>query len=97
MRLGVVVLVLVFAAFGAVFGALNADLVAYDVYFGRFEMPRGAAVLVALMVGWIAGGLVVWALRVPRLQRDLRSVRRQLREVRAERAIRGDDKPAAGA
>ncbi len=96
MRLGVVVLVLVFAAFGAAFGALNADPVAFDVYFSRFELPRGAAVLVALMAGWIAGGLVVWMLRVPRLQRDLRSLRRQLRDARAELASRDDDKPVAG-
>ncbi|MBN8480246.1 MAG: LapA family protein [Xanthomonadales bacterium] len=97
MRLGAVVLVLVFAAFGAVFGALNADPVAFDLYFARFEMPRGAAVLVALMAGWIAGGLVVWALRVPRLQRELRNVRRQLRDARAGLAAGDDGKPSAGA
>ena len=97
MRLGVVVLVLLFAAFGAVFGALNADPVAFDVYFTRFELPRGAAVLLALLAGWIAGGLAVWLLRVPRLQRELRGARRQLREARVELSARDDGKPAGGA
>ncbi|HNR91237.1 MAG TPA: LapA family protein [Dokdonella sp.] len=83
MRLGAVVLVLLFAVFGAVFGALNAERVAFDLYFFAFELPKGAVVLVALLVGWIAGGLVVWALRVPRLRRELAASRRQLRELRA--------------
>ena len=84
MRLGVVVLILLFAMFGAVFGALNADRVAFDVYFTDFELPKGAAVLAALLIGWIAGGLVVWLLRVLRLKRELRASRRQLRDLRSQ-------------
>lgn len=84
MRLGIVVLILVFAAFGAVFGALNADRVAFDFYFASLHLPKGAALIAALAFGWMAGGLVIWTLRVPRLKRELRSARRQLRESRAE-------------
>ena len=90
MRLGAVVLVLVFAAVGAMFGALNAAHVDYDFYFFTFGLPKGAAVLVALMAGWIAGGLVVWTLRVPRLRRELAAARRQLRDLRAESSTRAD-------
>lgn len=98
MRLGAVVLVLLFAAFGAVFGALNAERVAYDLYFFAFELPKGAVVLVALMAGWIAGGLVVWTLRVPRLRRELAASRRQLRELRAAAALdEGADGSRGGA
>ncbi len=100
MRLGVVVLILLFAAFGAAFGALNADRVAFDFYFAAFELPKGAAVLAALLVGWIAGGLVVWLLRVLRLKRELSSVRRQLRELRSRHETDpdpADGKPAGSA
>lgn len=84
MRLGVVALILLFAALGAVFGALNADRVAFDVYFTDFQLPKGAAVLAALLLGWIAGGVVIWLLRVLRLQRELRAARRQLRDLRQQ-------------
>jgi uncharacterized integral membrane protein len=99
MRLGAVVLVLFFAAFGAVFGALNADPVVFDVYLANVELPKGAAVLVSLLAGWIAGGLVVWGMRVPRLNRELRSTRRQLRDLRAELEARrdADGNPVGGA
>lgn len=98
MRLGLVVLILVFAAFGAVFGALNADRVAFDFYFVTFQLPKGAAMIAALALGWLAGGLVIWLLRVPRLKRELRSARRQLRDTRAEvPADPRDGKPADGA
>ena len=95
MRLGAVLLVLVFAAFGAVFGALNAEPVAYDFHFFAFELPKGAAVLVALMAGWVAGGLS-WTLRVPRLRRELAVSRRQLRDLRAGRASGMDEGDTSG-
>ena len=85
MRLGVVVLVLIFAVLGAVFGALNSDRVPFDVYFTDFEVPKGAALLAALLLGWIAGGLVVWLLHVLGLKHELRVTRRQLRDLRAHR------------
>ena len=99
MRLGVVVLIVLFAALGAMFGALNADRVAFDVYFTDFQLPKGAAVLAALLIGWIAGGFVIWLLRVLRLQRELRAARRQLRDLRAQLALAnaGDGKTAVGA
>ena len=96
MRLGVVVLILLFAAFGAVFGALNADRVAFDVYFADFELPKGAAVLAALLIGWIAGGLVVWLLHVLRLKRELRVARRQLRDLRVQREAGSGSDPSDG-
>lgn len=99
MRIGAVVMVLLFAAFGAVFGALNADSVVFDAYLARVELPKGAAVLVALLAGWVAGGLVVWCLHVPRLNRELRASRRQLRELRAQLEARrdSDGNPIVGA
>lgn len=99
MRFGAVVMVLLFAAFGAVFGALNSEAATFDLYVARFEIPKGAALLVALLAGWIAGGMVVWSLRVPRLNRELRASRRQVRELRAQLDARGDadGNPVAGA
>lgn len=99
MRLGVVLLILLFAAFGAVFGALNADRVAFDVYFTGFQLPKGAAVLAALLIGWLAGGFVIWLMRVLRLQRELRAARREVRDLRTQLALAnaGDGKTADGA
>ena len=99
MRLGAVVMVLLFAAFGAVFGALNSEAATFDLYVVRFEIPKGAALLVALLAGWIAGGIVVWSLRVPRLNRELRASRRQVRDLRAQLEARrdADGSPVVGA
>ncbi len=84
MRLGLVLLILAFAAFGAVFGALNGERVAFDFYFVSIQLPKGAAMIAALALGWMAGGLAIWLLRVPRLKRELRSARRQLSDSRAK-------------
>ena len=84
MRLGVVVLILLSIVFGATFGALNSERIGFDLYFTEFLLPKGAALLAALLLGWILGGLLVWILRVRRLRRELRNSNRLLRESRAE-------------
>jgi uncharacterized integral membrane protein len=60
MRLIVLVILLIFIALGVVVGALNADLVTYDLAFAHLSLPKGAAVLAALVVGWLLGGLTAW-------------------------------------
>ncbi|HEY8587480.1 MAG TPA: LapA family protein [Rhodanobacter sp.] len=60
MRLPALILLVVFVAAGMVLGALNADLVGYDLGFVRLQLPKGAALLGALVVGWLLGGLTAW-------------------------------------
>ena len=60
MRLITIILVLVFVAAGLVFGALNADLVRYDLGVTHVEFPKGASLLVAMLIGWLLGGLTAW-------------------------------------
>ncbi|MHA6203308.1 DUF1049 domain-containing protein [Dyella soli] len=60
MRLIVTLILLFFIAAGIVLGALNADLVAYDLGFVRMALPKGAALLLALVIGWLLGGLTAW-------------------------------------
>ena len=60
MRLIVTLILLLFIAAGIVLGALNADLVSYDLAFVRLELPKGAALLLALVTGWLLGGLTAW-------------------------------------
>lgn len=61
MRLAITLLIiLVFVLAGVVFGALNAAVVPFDMGFARVSVPKGAAVLAALVVGWILGGVVAW-------------------------------------
>jgi lipopolysaccharide assembly protein A len=76
MRLLAIIILLVFIAAGVVLGALNADMVGYDFSFIQVRLPKGAALLGALVVGWLLGGVTAW-LGVSTAQRRQR--RRQLR------------------
>jgi putative membrane protein len=76
MRLLAIIVILIFIAAGIVLGALNADMVGYDLGFARLELPKGAALLGAVVIGWLLGGLTAW-LGVSVRQRRLH--RRQLR------------------
>jgi lipopolysaccharide assembly protein A len=78
MRLLVIFILVLFIAAGVVLGALNADLVSYDLAFVQMRLPKGAALLGALVIGWLLGGLTAW-LGVSTQQRRLR--RRQLRSA----------------
>jgi uncharacterized integral membrane protein len=83
MRFGVVVSILLSLAFGATFGALNSERIVFDFHFFDVHLPKGAALLAALLLGWILGGLLVWFARVRRLRAELRRCQRQLREAKA--------------
>lgn len=76
-------LIVLFAALGVVFGALNGERVPFDFYFGVIDLPKGAALLSALLAGWLAGGLLVWFGVTMRLRSQLGRARRELarREV----------------
>lgn len=83
MRLLIIILVLVFAVAGALFGALNGDRVAYDFYFITAQLPKGAMLLAALLVGWLIGGIVVYFGLVLRLRRRVRILARELKNKEA--------------
>jgi len=93
MRLALILLVLVFIVFGAFFGALNAERITIDLYFVQASVPKGAMLLAAVVAGWLIGGLVAWLGRVPRLHRDLRETRRQLREAQTQPQPPSDGRP----
>ena len=65
-------LLLLFIAGGVVLGALNADLVGYDLAFARVEVPKGGALLTMLALGWILGGLTAWLGVTTRHRRERR-------------------------
>jgi uncharacterized integral membrane protein len=79
MRFGLILLVLLFAVAGAVFGSLNGQAIALDFYFGQVVLGKGAALLCALLAGWLLGGLLVYLGLVVPLRRRLRRQTRQLR------------------
>lgn len=83
MRLIVIFVLVIFIAAGVVIGALNADLVGYDLAFMRVHIPKGAALLVALALGWVLGGLTAW-LGVSTRQRRIQQAQR-----RADKASSG--------
>lgn len=71
-------LIVLFAIVGAVFGALNGEAMLLDFYFVAVNLPKGAALLGALLVGWVAGGLLVWFGVAMRLRGQLGRARREL-------------------
>jgi uncharacterized integral membrane protein len=93
MRLALIIVILAFVVFGAVFGALNAERITVDLYFVQPSVPKGAVLLSAVVLGWLLGGLVAWLARVPRLRRDLRETRRQLRQAQAQPQPPSDGRP----
>ena len=60
MRLLVILLLIAFIAAGVVLGALNADLVNYDLGLVQLQLPKGAALLGGVVAGWLLGGLTAW-------------------------------------
>ena len=83
MRLLIILLVLIFAVLGAVFGALNGERVAYDFYFLTASLPKGAMLIAALLAGWLIGGIVVYFGLVLRLRRRVRELHSDLHRVRS--------------
>ena len=79
MRLGLILLALVFAVAGAAFGALNNEHVVFDFYFATLTLPKCAALLCAVLLGWLLGGMVVYLGLVLRLRRRVRVLARELK------------------
>ena len=79
MRLALILAALLFALAGAVFGALNGEHIVFDFYFSAITLPKGAALLCALLLGWLLGGIVVYFGLVLRLRRRVRVLARELK------------------
>jgi uncharacterized membrane protein YciS (DUF1049 family) len=75
MRWLILFILLMSAVIGVAIGALNADLVGYDLGFTRVDLPKGAALLVTLIIGWLLGGLTAWLGTRMRTRRARRSTR----------------------
>ena len=85
MRLLIVLFTVVFAALGATFGALNSDWISLDFYVRTLSVPKGAALILMVLLGWLLGGLMVWMATVPRLRRELRRTRQRQQQPPATR------------
>lgn len=79
MRLIVTFVLVFFVAAGVVVGALNAGLVDYDFAFARVSAPKGAALLTALVLGWLLGGLTAWLGVSLRHRRRMKAGKKQAR------------------
>jgi putative membrane protein len=95
MRFGLILLILLFAVAGAVFGALNSEAVDLDFYFGSVVLAKGGALLFALLAGWLLGGLLVYLSLVVPLRRRLRRQARELRRHEDAAATTADTADAA--
>jgi putative membrane protein len=76
MRLLAIIILVIFIAAGVVLGALNADLVGYDLGLITVQLPKGAVVL-----GWLLGGLTAWLGLSSRHRRERR------RQSRADKKL----------
>jgi putative membrane protein len=91
MRIGLILLVLAFAGAGALFGALNSQTITLDFYFASIELAKGGALLGALVIGWLLGGLLVYIGLVVPLRGRIRRMARQQRQ----RELGAADPPGA--
>lgn len=84
MRLLAIIIFVIFIAFGVVLGALNADLVGYDLAFVQVRLPKGAALLGAVVIGWLLGGLTAWLGVSTRQRRQVRQQQRADKKLPAK-------------
>jgi uncharacterized integral membrane protein len=73
-----VLIALAFVAGGVLFGAFNPQTVTLDFHFLRIEASLGVALLVAVFIGALLGGMAVAVGVVWPLQRRLRKAQREL-------------------
>ena len=71
-------LALVVVAIAAVFGSINADPVALDLYAGTIRMPLGVVVLGALLAGCLLGGAVLYGAVIVPLRMKLARAKREI-------------------
>jgi uncharacterized integral membrane protein len=90
-----IILLILFALAGVVFGALNADMVTYDLAFASVTLPKGAALLAALLIGWILGGVLVWLLSAHPLKRRLARTQRAAAATAGATPAIGSETPPA--
>lgn len=84
MRLLAIIIIVIFIAIGVVLGALNADLVGYDLAFVQVRLPKGAALLGAVVIGWLLGGLTAWLGVSTRQRRQVRQQQRADKKLPAK-------------
>jgi uncharacterized integral membrane protein len=84
MRLLAIIIFVIFIAIGVVLGALNADLVGYDLAFVQVRLPKGAALLGAVVIGWLLGGLTAWLGVRTRQRRQVRQQQRADKKLPAK-------------
>ncbi|MGH8324682.1 MAG: lipopolysaccharide assembly protein LapA domain-containing protein, partial [Steroidobacteraceae bacterium] len=60
---------------GILFGALNDAFISVNFHVSQVHVRTGVALLCALTIGWLLGGLVAW-LGHGRMRRELRALRR---------------------
>ena len=78
MRLLQLLIAVLFVAAGVVVGALNPQPMSLDFYYRHVDVGVGVAMLCAVLVGALLGGLAVTIGVVWPLQRRLRRARREV-------------------
>jgi len=73
-----ILIALVFMGAGVLFGAFNSQAVKIDFHWFLIPATLGVALLVALFIGAVLGGIAVTAGIVWPLRRHLRKARREL-------------------
>jgi uncharacterized integral membrane protein len=78
----ILVIVLVFLL-GAVVAAVNIERLRVDVLFAEIELTTGQWLMIAFVIGWLAGVFAAWRF-VRKLTTERADLRRNLRLAEAE-------------
>jgi len=78
----IVCIVLVFAL-GALIVAFNAEFMRVELLFGSIELSSGQWLVIAFLLGWVAGVISAWHF-VRKLTQERGDLRRKLRLAEAE-------------
>ena len=60
MRSIIILVISCFLIIGMLLGALNVDIIHYNLGFIQFDCPKGAALLGAMGLGWLLGGCTAY-------------------------------------
>jgi len=71
------------AFLGVVFSAINLDPVALDLYFFSMQLPAGVLVLASVLLGFMLGGLFLYAGVIIPLRMRLGTARREIDQRKA--------------
>ena len=80
-RISLYILAILALVVGLLIGALNSDSVSIDLFWTQLELPLGATLVIAFVVGVLLGLFTLYVFRVLPIGILLRRTRKKLRKL----------------